>query len=242
MQPKISICVPTYEMNGLGVPFLQELLQTIQQQTYKNYEIIISDQSINDNIKDMIESNFSSEPITYLKVPDSIKRNASCNSNFAFEHATGDIIKPLFQDDFFFRRDCLEKIAESNTNWGACGFIHTNAMHSHFYNYQTPIYAEDTPIGRNKIGCPSVIFFKKELGIRFDEELIWLMDCELYYRLYKIDKPAILNESYVAIRIWNSVTKSINDSVKFKEADYVRSKYNLEFLDSHIMDIMDESK
>ena len=52
---KVSICIPTYEANGLGVKLLKTLIDSIIIQTYPNIEIIISDHSINDEIKKYTE-------------------------------------------------------------------------------------------------------------------------------------------------------------------------------------------
>ena len=52
----ISIVIPTYESKGKGVLFLSELMDTIDNQTYRNFEIIISDHSFDDEIKNYVEN------------------------------------------------------------------------------------------------------------------------------------------------------------------------------------------
>ena len=44
---KISIIIPTYEMHGVGVKYVKELLESIKLQTYTDFEVIIIDHSIN---------------------------------------------------------------------------------------------------------------------------------------------------------------------------------------------------
>ena len=39
----ISICIPTYAMNGKGVEMLKRCLDSIKDQTYRDFEIVISD-------------------------------------------------------------------------------------------------------------------------------------------------------------------------------------------------------
>ena len=48
---KISICIPTWEQYGKGVNFLKNNFDRILTQTYKNFNVIISDHSKNDEIK-----------------------------------------------------------------------------------------------------------------------------------------------------------------------------------------------
>ena len=47
----ISICIPCYEMSGKGHKYLEHNLNHIVSQNYKNFEVIISDQSQDDKIK-----------------------------------------------------------------------------------------------------------------------------------------------------------------------------------------------
>ena len=47
---KISIAIPTWESYGRGGEFLDDLLRTIEIQTFKDYEVCISDHSIDDEV------------------------------------------------------------------------------------------------------------------------------------------------------------------------------------------------
>ena len=42
----ISIAIPTWEFNGRGSEYLNDLLRTIQIQSYKDFEVCISDHSV----------------------------------------------------------------------------------------------------------------------------------------------------------------------------------------------------
>ena len=46
-----SIAIPTYEMKGKGVEYLEHSFQILNNQTFKDFEIIISDHSKSDDIK-----------------------------------------------------------------------------------------------------------------------------------------------------------------------------------------------
>lgn len=45
MNSKISICIPTWECYGRGFEFINDLLRTIEIQTFKDFEVCISDRS-----------------------------------------------------------------------------------------------------------------------------------------------------------------------------------------------------
>ena len=46
-QPKISVCIPTYEMRGFGAAFLKQCLDILKKQTFKDFDVVISDYSNN---------------------------------------------------------------------------------------------------------------------------------------------------------------------------------------------------
>lgn len=63
---KVSIAIPTYECYGIGWMFIVELLNSIYKQTYKNYEIIISDQSSDEDTKKIVDFYMTKMNIIYI--------------------------------------------------------------------------------------------------------------------------------------------------------------------------------
>ena len=96
---KVSICVPTYEYNGKGVMLLQNLLDSLSIVNNKNFELVISDQSTDNQICNLISWNQYEYDIKYCRCDKLPSVNMSYNTNNSIKQATGDIIKPLFQDD-----------------------------------------------------------------------------------------------------------------------------------------------
>jgi glycosyltransferase involved in cell wall biosynthesis len=246
-KPLVSICIPVYEMHGKGVPFLRDLLTSVKKQLYKNIEVVISDHSVNDEIEKWIggaRRELYEKGIKLLYFKFELRRgNSSANMNNAIKHATGDIIKPIFQDDYFCDLEVIGDIVEEfekdkSKHWGMTPFIHTDETLSKYYGDQNPRYNRTILIGNNTLGCPSCLFFKKDSPpVQFDENLIWLMDCELYHNLFtRYGKPIIMKNIRVAIRVWSqSVSKEVSDVIKKVEEIYVLKKYNetLESLESH---------
>ena len=54
--PKVSIAIPTWESHGRGQEFLDDLLGTIQIQTLKDIEVIVSDHSVDNDVKVVVNS------------------------------------------------------------------------------------------------------------------------------------------------------------------------------------------
>lgn len=222
----ISICIPTYEMNDKGVEYLEYSFNILYHQTYKNFEIVISDHSINDDVKDLCEQWSQVLNINYFR--NEIKRgNSSANINNAIKQAKGNIIKILFQDDFLYDEYSLEKQLEHFKNtWlvTACCHYDGNSVTKPFY----PQYHNQIHYGQNTISSPSVLMFHKEDLIEFDENLIWLMDVDYYKRLYdKFGYPSICN--YISIvnrEHQNQVTNTLaTEEIKQNELNYIKQKY-----------------
>ncbi|HJZ99749.1 MAG TPA: glycosyltransferase family 2 protein [Candidatus Solibacter sp.] len=206
-RPRFSVCIPTYEMHGRGVVYLNELFESLKEQSYGNYEVIVSDHSLDDSIQSLCSRWTADLPLKYLRNSRN-RGNSPSNINHAIAGASGEYIKPLYQDDLFHSPSCLERIdetlLETHASWGACGFVHLDGNGRSYFRYQTPFYLENVIVAGNTIGAPSVVFFKNEPENEFDERLVWMHDAELYYRLRKkYGPPAIVEGTLVAIRQWS---------------------------------------
>lgn len=105
--PLVSICLPTYN----GERYLEESLNSILLQTYKNFEVIISDDSSKDNTVQICNKFKEQAPFPvyiYSHKPQGI----GANWNHCIEKANGTWIKLLFQDDIM-EPDCIEKMLSS---------------------------------------------------------------------------------------------------------------------------------
>lgn len=232
---KISIVVPTYEYYDRGVEFLDDLFRTISTQTIKNVEVVISDHSNNDAIKEYCQFNEYSLNIKYFK-NDLDVGNPCSNLNFAIDNATGDIIKVLLQDDFLFDTEALEIVSKSleksSEKWIVCGCIHTRDDGRSFFNPMYPRWSDQMIIesNNNLIGSPSVLAFKKEVELRFDPNLAMLMDVDFYYNMkLNYGDPIYVHDILIGNRVRDTQTwkeRITEDDVK-QEFIYVHNKYGI---------------
>lgn len=226
----ISVCIPTYEMRGKGAEFLEHSFEKLNNQTYKNFNIIISDHSESTMIKDLCDKWNEKLNIKYY-INNNNKGNSSANLNNCIRLADNEIIKVLFQDDFLFDNNSLqiqlEHFIKSNTHWLVTSCYHTSDG-VNFHRPYCPAYNDTIQYGNNTISSPSVLMFKKKNIIEFDENLIWLMDCDFYKRMYdKFGLPSICNHITIVNRDHDDqITKVIADDIlKAKEYMYVVKKY-----------------
>lgn len=227
-----SIAIPTYEMRGNGVDFLEFSFQKIHTQSFKDFEVIISDHSINQDIQILCNKWSNRMNIQYYK-NDSKRGSSSSNINNAVSKCKGEWVKILFQDDFLFEYDSLEKIynhinKNPNISWIATACEHSNDG-LNFYRPFYPKWNEDIQYGNNTLSSPSVISFKNKFedNILFDENLIWLMDVDFYKRMYDLyGEPAYISDINVVNRTWGSrLSDTIDDSLKNNELKFLVKKY-----------------
>jgi hypothetical protein len=222
----ISVCIPAYEMKGMGVEYLEYSFNILYSQTYTNFETIISDHSTSDEIKDLCDQWSQVLNIQYFK-NESKRGISSANINNAIKKANGDIIKILFQDDFLYDEYSLEKQLEYfKGDWMVTACCHYNGeeIYKPFY----PRYHDNIQYGENTISSPSVLMFRNKNVLEFDENLFWLMDVDYYKRLYNMfGNPSICSYITVVNREHNNQVSNTlaTKEVREKELEYIIQKY-----------------
>ncbi len=193
----ISIAIPVYDMENKKY-FLERCLNSIKRQTYKDYEIVVTEN----------------------------KGGMAANTNEAIRQSKGDIIKILYMDDYLAHPDALRDIVLNfEGEWLVTGCKHDNGReiyHEHFPTYNSNIHK-----GVNTIGSPSVLTIKRDLNMFFDEEMMWLLDCDFYKRLHdKFGAPKILNSVNVIIGVGeHQATNWMGEERKLQEEKYINKKY-----------------
>jgi len=232
LKPFFSITIPTYEMNGFGDEFLTHSFEILAKQKFKDFEVIVSDHSLNDVVKNVCERWSEVFDVKYYR-NDYKRGGSSPNINTAMKLAKGQWIKMLWQDDFMYNNSSLENIKKHIDNnkdiiWIASACEHSQdgtTMYRPFY----PSWTSDIHLGNNRISSPSVITIKNtENKYYFDEELIWLMDVEYYKRMYDTyGEPSYLNTITVVNRTWSdSVSNSLPMERKKNEEKIMFERYN----------------
>lgn len=202
--PKVSICIPTYNQ----VEYLKTCIQSILSQDYKDYEIIISDDSSNNLVEEYLKSLNLGHVLNYYKNP--IALGTPQNWNYAISLAKGEYIKMLHHDDFFTETNSLAQyveVLENNKQADFCfsstlvWYVNTNIKLVHRCSdaQQNRLNSEpDYLFFNNLIGAPSATLYRKSVGIEYDKRFKWLVDVDFYISvLYKnnkicnIDKPLI---------------------------------------------------
>jgi glycosyltransferase involved in cell wall biosynthesis len=113
----VSICIPTYN----GGRYISEALESAILQSYGNLEIIISDDSSNDNTLDIIES-FKQKTNIHIKIFNHRPNGIGANWNNCLKRAEGKFIKFLFQDDIL-QPTCIEEMVNVLETYHGIGLV-----------------------------------------------------------------------------------------------------------------------
>ena len=218
-------------MSGHGAEFLKHNFDIFTKQTFKDFDVVISDQSKNDAIKKVCDEYANRLDIHYFKISD--KASASDNTNNAIKNATGKLIKILFLDDFLYNEKSLENVVK-NFDLGKDGWLVTACIHTkdgvNFFRPFHPRYDDTKIIHKNTLSAPSVVTIKNDNPILFDTPLVWWQDIDFYKRNYaRFGAPKIIDDINVVIRVHAAQMSNTmaTERRREKEYQYILKKYKM---------------
>lgn len=104
--PFISIVLPTRDR----ADFVPIVLTFLQKQSFTNFEVIISDNGVDEFCQENIKAFLKDSRFTYKRPSKPL--NMTDHWNFAIEGARGEYIS-IFNEKFFLRKDALQVIYET---------------------------------------------------------------------------------------------------------------------------------
>jgi len=242
-RPLVSVCIPTYN----GEEYLADTLESIFSQSYKNLEIIVSDDNSSDNTIFVLKKYQKSSPYPFIII-NHIPAGIGSNWNNCVLHSKGEYIKFIFQDDLM-DSDCIKKLLNiflKNNNVGLVyskrrfigDFLNLKStewlkdyenLHVHWTSFSEcqsgKIYLKyikffDLP--KNKIGEPSAVLLKKNIFSKigyFDLKMQQSLDYEFWYRIFKYYNVGFVDEVLVSIRIHNKQATIVNEGLTILDYD-----------------------
>lgn len=208
----ISICIPAYKR----IAYLQRLLDSIALQTFRDFEVVVSDDSPDDSVQVVCEQYRSKFKLLYYK--NKVALGTPANWNFGISKATGEWIKLMHDDDWFANENALAVFAKYTNKSKFIFSAYTNHYENgtvqevylrHFWSKKI-IKEPAVLIAENVIGPPSVTLIHRSIKEQYDERLPWRVDIEFYYRVLKATQNYYyINEPLVNVGISESqVTQS----------------------------------
>jgi glycosyltransferase involved in cell wall biosynthesis len=231
MKPAVSICIPTYN----GADFLQECLDSILDQTYSDFELIIVDDKSCDRTIEIAKAYASKDPrITVVENP--LNLGLVGNWNRCIELSQCEWVKFVFQDDIiapnYLERMLGESTPDCDLIFCRRNFIfEANVSEGKRREYERYINSDkalpsNTQITafeyceaiisqpwENIIGEPTSSMVRKRAFDRFggfNPNLIQICDLELWDRIATNVGIVFVRENLVSFRIHNESTTSKN--------------------------------
>lgn len=236
---KVSICIPTY----LQVEYLRETLCSVLSQDFQDFEVIITDDSPDNSVRDLLNTFDFGSRLRYVR--NSPVLGSPENWNAALRLAQGDYVKIMHHDDHFIRSDALRlfvKMLDDNPR-ADFGFCATQVNHIDIgvqrihcaSDRQVDDLAEDPAslfLG-NCIGAPSVTICRRSASLEYDPQMKWLVDIDYYYRMLINNRHfACTTEVLVSTptNVGHQVTEICRDNgvVELGEAMLLFEKFSLQ--------------
>ncbi len=231
---KVSICMPTYN----GEKYIKETLDSILNQTFKDYEVIFVDDGSTDNTCNIIDS-YKNDSFILIKEKNS--GSMVKNWNRCFEHANGEYIIFVFQDDIIDKNCLAKKVKALDENkdavfcYSASSVVNDEGkkiITRRYFNRDTIIEGKELIYksfngSKNIFGEPSNVMFRKSICDKvglFCDKLNYTPDIEYYLRVAKEGKVVYINEDLTNFRIssnsmtynlFKNINKIINDDEIF---------------------------
>ena len=234
MSVKVSICITTYNR----VSYLERLLDSIAVQTFRDFDILITDNSESTIVKDFVADYQDKLPIQYHKNVPSVGMTE--NWNICMGMAKGEWIKLIHDDDWLAHENALAMFVEAtgkgarfiygarNDYYEATGqLVPMPITQEHFNKISNDPYLL---MADNVLGPPTVLMFHSSVKEYYDPALTWFVDIE-YYATFLGKEPAVyipvplVNICYNPSQVTNSCLR--NPDILIPELLYVLNKHKV---------------
>ena len=201
-EPLISICIPAYRKAGQ----LAKLLESVLMQDFRDFELIVSDDSPDDAVRQLCVQYQQKLPIQYYHNQPAL--GSPENWNNAIRLARGQWIKLMHDDDAFAAPDSLRKLYEltgHDVSFVFCGYQRVASKgvlppHSISAGWVQKIRKDPRLLMvHNVIGHPSVTLHRNMPGMLYDQRMKWMVDIDLYIRFLQAGSFRFSPEQLVLI-------------------------------------------
>jgi glycosyltransferase involved in cell wall biosynthesis len=236
----ISICIPTYHSGEK----LERLLDSIKNQIFTDYEVVVSDDSSNDSVKRIIDGKYSDMNIRYFH--NSVPLGTPGNWNNAVDKGSGKWIKIMHHDDWFHTDQSLlifaKGIKQSNdAKLLFCAFqnwYQDAGTKENFYCSAIEIFLlrlNRLNLFKTFMGNPSCTLIHSACKpYSYDKTFKWLIDFDFYTAFFKKHKSfTYINEILINVGMHKEqVTASVfqNPLVEVPESIFILEKHGVKVL------------
>lgn len=217
----VSVVVTTHNRCNL----MKRAVNSIQNQTYANLEIIIVDDNSSDDTEKSVKALLSSDDrIRYIRIQKNESKGGNYARNKGIENSRGEYIAFLDDDDVWYPNKIKKQLEclKGNSELGAVScemrFVYDFGDKQFFDFSNTKL--DERPLGffvNSWLNTTSTIMARKDVLIdvgMFDLLMPALQECELSYRICLKYKVEILKEILVDYYIFPNISGQITSSLE----------------------------
>lgn len=200
--PSVSVIIPTYNCASM----LKEAIQSVLEQTYADYEVIVVDDGSIDNTCEVVNT-FTDERIRYVFQEN---RGRSAARNHGINLAQGKYIAFLDSDDLFLPTKLEKQVSCMEKNPGVLlshtSYLRVNVRGEFIAEVKSGTFSGKVYpniLRRCPTATPTVMIRKEALGenLRFEETIHIGEDVILWTQLAKKSKFIGITEPLTKVRI-----------------------------------------
>jgi glycosyltransferase involved in cell wall biosynthesis len=203
--PKVSVLLATYNRPQ----FIGGAIKSVLEQTFMDWEIVISDDSDNNSTEEMMEQFSNDKRIKYFH--RKVKETIAKSSNFALSKATGEYVAILDDDDWWIDPHKLEKqtkFLDSHSDYIGCGggfsvVDEAGNERSRVLKPETDDAIRRIALYANPMANSTTMFRRVQGGI-YDESVRQFADWDFWLRLGKKGRLYNAPEYFLAYRMWGN--------------------------------------
>ncbi|MDO3695141.1 glycosyltransferase family 2 protein [Wenyingzhuangia sp. chi5] len=215
-QPLVSIITPCYNSEN----FIADTIKSVQNQSYENWEMLITDDGSTDSSIKIIEKFAAKDPrIKLFKISNA---GAAVARNHSIEQAKGTFIAFLDSDDMWLPQKLEKQINFMQTNDYVLTFTSYQRMSEEGVLLNDIINAHEKlsykhMLSSNKIGCLTAMYNQEKLGKIYMPLIRKRQDYGLWLNILKqIDFAYGLQEVLATYRLRNfSVSAKKTEMIKW---------------------------
>ena len=201
----ISICIPAYK----NTEFLKRLLDSIAIQHFRDFEVIVTDDSPDEAVGRLCAEYAPRFTLNYFRNGQAL--GTPENWNAAVRLATGAWIKIMHDDDWFAGEDSLQEYARAIGGDPETSFIfsayrdvfldedRSREMFVPPARYRAFLRNKTILFGKNIVGPPSVVLYRRVPAVTFDPKVKWLVDIDFYIRYLTTGHPVYIGKILVNV-------------------------------------------
>ena len=258
--PRVSVIMSVFNTD---VVYLREAIDSVLNQTYKSYELIVIDDGSDSYIEKIVREYLSDPRIRYIRLEEN-SGNAHAR-NIGIQNSQGEYIAILDSDDVAYPDRIRKQVdyLDNHTDIGVLGtYVDTNEYDNngavYFNRCNFPSSTVDGEIKlhllfKGNMLCHSTIMYRKSVltsaNIFYNENFRATVDYCIYLELASLTNFAVLNETLGLYRSYggnvshkmNHVQKTIADCIQLK---YFEQYFSIKFtpIETYIFYLIFRSK